>query len=324
VPPFAAAHMWRIAIAFLIGVGCTFYFLRESQRPNASQREIPSGAEEPKLKAVQSTGATISRNDPVASARSAQAAVVLQPLKIKIPYGETVIPAGTSLPIVWQDATRVGVKYLDQVQTIPLSGVRLVTVAVASSPSVVATPPKQADELARTRISQAAITSTFNVSSLSLEAHERATADGTQTRWTTTYGSYHRDYRRQKKIILIVHDLSRHAPPVTAHVYFVARQVKDDRRFIYNAKELPIELHGQLEATVETEMPTLDASETYHSFINARYVSGADIDGWIVVGEVSGKTFGVKASGPALLDVAQHRDILDKMVAESDIRTHRQ
>src|SRR5437868_8007288 len=150
--------MWRIAIAFLIGVGCTFYFLRESQRPNPSQREIPSGAEEPKLKAVQSTGATISRNDPVASARSAQAAVVLQPLKIKIPYGETVIPAGTSLPIVWQDATRVGVKYLDQVQTIPLRGVRLVTVAVASSPSVVATPPKQADELARTRISQAAIT----------------------------------------------------------------------------------------------------------------------------------------------------------------------
>jgi hypothetical protein len=313
--------MWRIAIAFLIGVGCTFYFLRESQRPNPSQRGIPSVAEEPKVKAMQPTGATIPLNDPVAPAPPAQTAVVLQPLKIKIPYGETVIPAGTSLPIVWQDATRVGVKYLDQVQAIPLSGVRLVTIAIASSPSIGATPPKQADEVARARISQAAITTTFNVSSLSLDAHERATADGTQTRWLTTYGSYHRDYRRQKKIILIVHDLSRHAPPVTAHVYFVARQAKDDRRFIYNAKEVPIELHGQLEATAETEMPTLDASETYKSFTNARYVNGADIDGWIVVGEVSGKTFGIKASGPALLDVAQHRDILDKMVAESGIST---
>ena len=324
MPRFAAADMWRIAIAFLLGVVCALYFLRESQRPNASQRGIPSVAEEPEVKAVQSTGATISLNDPVASPPPAQAAVVLQPLKIKILYGETVIPAGTSLPIVWQDATRVGVKYLDRVQTIPLSGVRLVAIATASSPSVVATPPKQADEPAQSRISQAAIPSTFNVSSLSLEAHELATADGTQTRWTTTYGSYHRDYRRQKKIILIVHDLSRHAPPVTAHVYFVARQVKDDRRFIYHAKEVPIELHGQLEATAETEMPTLGASETYHSFTNTKYISGADIDGWIVVAEVSGKTFGVKASGPALLDVAQHRDILDKMVAESDIRTHRQ
>jgi len=158
--------MWRIAIAFLIGVGCTFYFLRESQRPNPSQRGIPSVAEEPKVKAMQPTGATIPLNDPVASAPPAQTAVVLQPLKIKIPYGETVIPAGTSLPIVWQDATRVGVKYLDQVQAIPHSGVRLVTIAIASSPSIGATPPKQADEVARARISQAAITTTFNVSTL--------------------------------------------------------------------------------------------------------------------------------------------------------------
>jgi hypothetical protein len=313
--------MWRIAIAFLLGVGFTLFVLRHSRSlSNTSQSDTPFAAQEPKLQAAQPSTPTASAGQPVTSASPAQAAVVLQPIKIKIAYGETMIPPGTTLPIVWQNVTSVGVNYLGQAQTIPLSSVRLVSVAPASTPPTVAAAPKQENKLEQSTTSRPA--GTFNVSSLSLDAHERATADGTQTRWTTVYGSYHRDYRRRKKIVVIVHDLSRHAPSVTVHVYFIARRLQDDTRFIYDAKELPIEFDGQLEATTEIEMPILGASETYYSSINARYVGGADIDGWIVAGEVGGKMFGTKASGPALLDIAQQQDFLAKMVAESGIHPH--
>jgi hypothetical protein len=45
--------------------------------------------------------------------------------------------------------------------------------------------------------------------------------------------------------------------------------------------------------------------------------SGADIDGWIVIGECEGHTFQVRASRQRLLDLAERdRPKLDSMVAD--------
>ena len=50
---------------------------------------------------------------------------ILRAVKIKIPYGETVLQRGTRLPIVSQDATTVTVRYLDNSYPIPIASTDL-------------------------------------------------------------------------------------------------------------------------------------------------------------------------------------------------------
>jgi len=50
--------------------------------------------------------------------------VLTQPVKVKIAYGETVLPAGMKLPVVSSDATSIRVKYMGELQTIPIAATR--------------------------------------------------------------------------------------------------------------------------------------------------------------------------------------------------------
>src|SRR4051794_39395100 len=83
---------------------------------------------------------------------------------------------------------------------------------------------------------------TFQVASLNLEAKEVGTGVSTQHNWETDYGSYDRDYRKRKQIAVTVRDLSRKAPRLTVHVYFVARPLNRAPRFIYSEASSPIDL----------------------------------------------------------------------------------
>src|SRR3954451_399315 len=72
-------------------------------------------------------------------------------------------------------------------------------------------------------------------SSLSMEAHETGTGDGTYTNWSTSWGSYDRDFHRQKHLLIAVRDFSRkQKTPVTVHVYFIAHpQGRQTPLFVY-------------------------------------------------------------------------------------------
>ena len=50
--------------------------------------------------------------------------VLTQPVKVKIAYGETVLPAGMKLPVVSSDATSIRIKYMGELQTIPIGAAR--------------------------------------------------------------------------------------------------------------------------------------------------------------------------------------------------------
>ncbi len=50
---------------------------------------------------------------------------IVRAVTIQIPYGTTVIPAGMKLPVVSRDATTVRVRYLGELQTIPLTSTHL-------------------------------------------------------------------------------------------------------------------------------------------------------------------------------------------------------
>ena len=50
--------------------------------------------------------------------------VLTQPVKVKIAYGETVLPAGMKLPVVSSDTASFRVNYMGEVQTIPIAVAR--------------------------------------------------------------------------------------------------------------------------------------------------------------------------------------------------------
>jgi len=62
--------------------------------------------------------------NPLTSPSSPRFVVLTQPVKVKIAYGETVLPAGMKLPVVSSDATSVRVNYMGELQTIPIGAAR--------------------------------------------------------------------------------------------------------------------------------------------------------------------------------------------------------
>ena len=161
--------------------------------------------------------------------------------------------------------------------------------------------------------------------SLNLEAHESGTGDGTYTKWYTEAGSYDRDFHRTKRIVITVRDLSRKSPPVMIHVYFIAHpQGQSQPLFVYGEAAIPVDLEGRIEMTGEIDAPSLQANIQRYVGLGIIYQSGADIDGWIVVGETDAGPFQIRASRQALLDLAtQQPDQLDQMLAEYRRRTGR-
>jgi len=54
-----------------------------------------------------------------------QFVTLTQPVRIKIPYGETILPRGLKLPVLSRNGQSVTVKYLDETPTIPISATDL-------------------------------------------------------------------------------------------------------------------------------------------------------------------------------------------------------
>lgn len=153
---------------------------------------------------------------------------------------------------------------------------------------------------------------------LSLEAHETGTADGTVTRWYIAPDLYARDFNRQKRILVIVRDLSKQVSSVAIQVYFIGHPMgNSEPLFVYGYVSVPVEFRGNLEIKGTIDAPSIRASVRNYGGVG--HVSGGDIDGWIAIGEYEGKPFQVRASRQKLLDLAEYdRATLDAMVAEYD------
>ena len=62
---------------------------------------------------------------PPASSSAPQFVILTQPVRITIPYGETVLPRGLKLPVISRDTQTVTVTYLNQTQVIPITATDL-------------------------------------------------------------------------------------------------------------------------------------------------------------------------------------------------------
>ena len=79
--------------------------------------------------------------NPSTSPSSPRFVVLTQPVKVKIAYGETVLPAGMKLPVVSSDTTSVRVNYLGELQTIPIGAARFEGATAELPDAASETPP---------------------------------------------------------------------------------------------------------------------------------------------------------------------------------------
>jgi hypothetical protein len=150
------------------------------------------------------------------------------------------------------------------------------------------------------------LAATVNAGSLSLEAHEIATREGLQSNWETSWGSYDRSYHRGKRLLVTIRDLSRKVRRCDVTVYFVARPVfSANDRFIYDRKQFSPEFRGRIEVIGPVDAVDLRARIINIAEMGRRYGRGAEMDGWIVIGEADGRVFDIRASSQTLLEIAQ-------------------
>src|SRR5687768_5855000 len=82
------------------------------------------------------------------------------------------------------------------------------------------------------------------IGSLSIDAHESGTVSTFDIFWQTDWGSYDRDNRQAKKLLVSVHDLSRKIPRVDVEIFFIARNVGSGKWLIYKRADIPVEMKG--------------------------------------------------------------------------------
>src|SRR5436190_15328626 len=70
-----------------------------------------------------------------AMAGAGQTATLLKPVKIKIPYGETVLPAGTKVEVVSRDGNVVRVSYMDSIHSLPIDALKIESVSPGAGQS---------------------------------------------------------------------------------------------------------------------------------------------------------------------------------------------
>jgi hypothetical protein len=94
-----------------------FHAPEAAPTPSSPPAPVPSvGSTPPPPEAAPTATAT-----PIPTATPQQIVTVLQPVRIRIPYGETVLPRGVKLPVVAHDAQNVTVQYMGKNQVIPIS-----------------------------------------------------------------------------------------------------------------------------------------------------------------------------------------------------------
>lgn len=125
-----------------------------------------------------------------------------------------------------------------------------------------------------------------------------------------------------KQVAVNIKNPSRAAGSVAVHVYFIGRAPNGGPRFIYADSNLSVNLKGAMEATAKVDVPDLKTDPTRHAPIGFALMGVGTKEGWIVTGQMSGKTFQALGSNPGLLDVAQGRshDFLDAMIKDYEKR----
>ena len=138
------------------------------------------------------------------------------------------------------------------------------------------------------------------ISGFSLSAHESGSEGSHDDTWRTDYGSYDQTTTHGKRVNVSVHDVGGHSAVCTIHVYFVAKAKAENVHFIYSDQERQLVIDHGIENEVLVDAPRIQSRELNLQALGEKYVSGAEMQGWIATGSINGQVIGVHPSNGAV------------------------
>jgi hypothetical protein len=152
------------------------------------------------------------------------------------------------------------------------------------------------------------------ISGFSLSAHESGSEGSHDDTWRTDWGSYDQTTTHGKRVKVSVHDVGGSSAVCTIHVYFVAKSVTKNMRFIYADEQRQLSVNRGMEESVSVDAPRITSRILHLQALGEEYASGAEKAGWIVTGSINGQIFGMYPSNStvgsdagALIDEFQNR-----------------
>jgi len=134
------------------------------------------------------------------------------------------------------------------------------------------------------------------ISGFSLSAHESGSEGSHDDTWRTDYGSYDQTTTHGKRVNVSVHDVGGHSAVCTIHVYFVAKAKAENVHFIYSDQERQLVIDHGIENEVLVDAPRIQSRELNLQALGEKYVSGAEMQGWIATGSINGQVIGMHPS----------------------------
>jgi hypothetical protein len=138
------------------------------------------------------------------------------------------------------------------------------------------------------------------ISAFSLSAQESGSEGYHNDTWRTDYGSYDQTTTHGKRVAVSVHDVGGNSALCTIHVYFVAKSLTKNVHFVYSDQERQLAVNGGIENSILISAPRIESRVLNLQALGEQYVSGAEMEGWIVTGSINGQMFGMQPSNGAV------------------------
>lgn len=135
----------------------------------------------------------------------------------------------------------------------------------------------------------------------------------TNKNWETSWGSYDRDYTRSISISIFVKGMGKTAP-ATLEWYFVARDLKSGKAWIFDSDKSDITLDSAKPEQMEKTSRELLASVQNYQALGQKEKAGSRIDGYIVRVVANNKTIAVDASSRQLEMIGKDTNKLAELV----------
>jgi hypothetical protein len=141
--------------------------------------------------------------------------------------------------------------------------------------------------------------------SLSISAKEVGSTGSTSYNWTTSWGSYDKDFFTQQDVKIEAHNLSRLPAKIVVDFYFVGQPEHEaGPRKLFSNRTFTIEVSPGYLKRVSLRSDVLQSNEQRYVALGEQYNSGYHITGWFLKARVPGelRPFAYASSNPAWIE----------------------
>src|SRR2546430_3405199 len=142
-------------------------------------------------------------------------------------------------------------------------------------------------------------------SSLSISAKNVGSATSTTYKWSTSWGSYDRDFFTQQDVELEAHNLSSLPAKIVVDFYFVGQpEHQGEPRKLFSRRTFDVDVPPGYQKRVSLRSDVLKTNETRYVTLGEQYNSGYHITGWFLQASVLNEAtpFASVSSNPAWIE----------------------